>query len=71
MQEGWGPLCEFLGREGPVGEEFPRRNALDEVLERVMESAVRDGEVTFWRMMGFLAVVVVGVEIAVVCVKWT
>ena len=25
-EEGWGPLCEFLGRERPVGVRFPRVN---------------------------------------------
>lgn len=25
-RDGWGPLCEFLGRDVPVGKEFPRVN---------------------------------------------
>jgi len=26
VKEGWGPLCEFLGKSIPEGEDFPRKD---------------------------------------------
>ncbi|KAK6064864.1 hypothetical protein SCUP234_12832 [Seiridium cupressi] len=42
-QDGWRPLCEFLGRDVP-DEEFPNRNALDQVVQKVMGSLMRDAD---------------------------
>ncbi len=36
VDEGWGPLCEFLGCEPPKGIEFPHLNAGDETLKAMM-----------------------------------
>ena len=33
LGEGWGPLCQFLGREVPEGKEFPRANEEKVILE--------------------------------------
>ena len=35
VQEGWGPLCKFLGREVPEGIPFPHLNEGKETLERL------------------------------------
>lgn len=48
-EHGWGPLCEFLGREVP-DVEFPRRNARkshDETVGRLVKGRV---EMAMWNM---------------------
>jgi hypothetical protein len=61
VQDGWGPLCEFLGKPVP-NEPFPNTNALDEVLDRVVKSATKDGISAMIRLVTFVvALVAVGV----------
>lgn len=40
VQDGWEPLCAFLGRPAPPGEAFPRGNAQNAYLEYVMKKHV-------------------------------
>lgn len=40
VEDGWEPLCAFLGRPAPEGEPFPRGNAQDAYLEYVMKKHV-------------------------------
>jgi hypothetical protein len=40
-QDGWGPLCKFLGKDVP-DEEYPNRNALEAVVAKVLESLMQD-----------------------------
>lgn len=40
-QDGWGPLCAFLGKEVPA-EEYPNRNALEAVVTKVLGSLMQD-----------------------------
>lgn len=53
VQDGWGPLCESLGEKVPEVE-FPKTNALDEVVERVVKSARQDAMGAIIRMVATL-----------------
>ncbi|KAI1810240.1 hypothetical protein GGS20DRAFT_568399 [Poronia punctata] len=46
-QDGWGPLCEFLGKGIPE-EEYPNRNALEAVVAQVLKSLMQDANEA-WR----------------------
>ena len=59
-KDGWSPLCEFLGKEVP-DEEFPNRNALDQVVQKVIESLMKDAAEAFRNMMLFSGFVVAGI----------
>ncbi|KAH8812818.1 P-loop containing nucleoside triphosphate hydrolase protein [Xylogone sp. PMI_703] len=59
-QDGWSPLCEFLGKEVP-DEEFPNRNALDQVVQKVIESLMKDADKAFRNMVLFSGFVVAGI----------
>lgn len=65
VQEGWGPLCAFLGREVPVvdGEvvEFPSGNTPGELFATARRVGARDVR-RAWRNLG----IVVGVGLGVV-----
>ncbi|KAM0804161.1 P-loop containing nucleoside triphosphate hydrolase protein [Usnea florida] len=62
--EGWGPLCEFLGRERPGGG-FPRVNDSGEYVRGFR----RARDEVLWRVVG-RGVVVLGVVLAVVAAWW-
>lgn len=63
VQDGWQPLCDFLGKEIPVGVAFPSRNAKQEVLEYVMKSAFVDGQTAFLRMVAFILFLIISIVI--------
>jgi hypothetical protein len=48
-QDGWGPLCEFLGKGIPDAK-YPNRNALEEVVAKVLGSLMQDSNEA-WRNM--------------------
>ncbi|CAN8104759.1 unnamed protein product [Discula destructiva] len=48
MEDGWGPLCEFLGKEIPEGVPFPRRNDAAELKAALRANVVRG----FWILAG-------------------
>ncbi|KAI1180573.1 hypothetical protein F4777DRAFT_528500 [Nemania sp. FL0916] len=58
-QDGWGPLCEFLGKEVP-DEEFPNRNALEQVVQKVIESLMQDASEAYKNMAVCLGAVAAG-----------
>ena len=62
LGEGWGPLCQFLGREVPgAGREFPRANEEKVILEFWRRERRRRrwgvGVVVVWDLLGLLFVV--------------
>ena len=60
MQDGWEPLCAFLGEDVPAGE-FPSGNAKEELAERIR---------LFGREAGKLLLMRIGQVAAVVGVVW-
>ncbi|KAL8714086.1 MAG: hypothetical protein Q9220_001814 [cf. Caloplaca sp. 1 TL-2023] len=61
VQEGWEPLCAFLGKEVPVGEEFPRVNDTENFVK---------GHGRLWAYAVFNAVRNVGILGCTVGVGW-
>ena len=60
VKEGWGPMCEALGVEVPVGVEFPRLNESKDMEEMFKAFAVQ-GLIRWGMVVGGLAVVGGGV----------
>ena len=54
VREGWGPLCEALGKSVPEDQEFPRIND-GKAIERFAAEQVRRGLVRWAVVMGSLA----------------
>lgn len=52
--EGWGPLCKFLGKEEPVGVNFPRVNEAA-FLRRVKRIAMALGSVVWILLLVLVA----------------
>ncbi|KAF2166446.1 hypothetical protein M409DRAFT_54794 [Zasmidium cellare ATCC 36951] len=50
-EDGWEPLCEFLGREVPKGREFPRMNEGEEI-RKLKGVLVWQGLVAWGRLLG-------------------
>ncbi|KAK4500190.1 hypothetical protein PRZ48_008376 [Zasmidium cellare] len=57
-EDGWQPLCEFLGRKVPHGMEFPRLNEGEEI-RKLKGVLVRQGLVAWGKLLG-AALVIVG-----------
>lgn len=62
LGSGWGPLCEFLGVDEPVGVEFPRVNEMEALQELlvglVMSSVLKTVKVYGWVVVVTLCAVV-------------
>ena len=44
VDDGWGPLCDFLGKEVPKNKEFPNGNMPWEFMEKIAQMSVRMNE---------------------------
>lgn len=58
-QDGWEPLCAFLGKEVP-DEEFPNRNALEAVVKRVLDSLMQHANEAYRNMSLVMLTAAVG-----------
>jgi hypothetical protein len=68
LGSGWEPLCQFLGKEVPEGEAFPRVNETEELKERVflcLKLGARRAGVRYLRWAGWVVPVLVAVLVAV------
>jgi uncharacterized membrane-anchored protein YjiN (DUF445 family) len=58
-QDGWSPLCDFLDKDVP-NEDFPNRNALEEVVQKVVKSLMQDANEAYRNMGLFIGCIAVG-----------
>ncbi|KAL2839367.1 hypothetical protein BJY01DRAFT_250547 [Aspergillus pseudoustus] len=58
VEDGWGPLCEFLGKEVPAGVEFPNGNPPKAWAERIARTTVQYHQRAVRNMVISAAVVV-------------
>jgi len=65
VQDGWGPLCAWLGKEVPEGEAFPMGNAMEEWRVRQAEVVFKPKVMRAVRNLAGLCVGVVALLVAV------